>query len=147
MKRLILERFCEDEKVGTFGRVYDDGEFVCYTVEQPWRDNKPFASCVPVGDYKLIPYKSPKYGDTFALLNHHLDVGVYQGEAKRYGCLLHSANTNVQLQGCIAPGMGLGMVTSLWAVTRSKDAMEKLLSRIEHDTWLTIIWKDFPHGH
>lgn len=143
-KRIVIERFCDSEEMGVFGRVLIDGKFFCYAVEQPWRDNKPFESCVPAGDYELVPYDSPKYGRTFALKNLALDVGVFEGEAKRYACLLHSANRAIELQGCIASGEKLHHLRDDWSVAFSARANEALLHRINKGDVLSIIWKDHP---
>ena len=35
-----------------FGKAYINGNFNGYTVEQPWNYNRPYKSCVPVGDYE-----------------------------------------------------------------------------------------------
>ena len=137
---LEIVRFCDSDEMGTFGEVYFNGDFICYTVEQPWRDNEPNRSCVPVGLYELVDYASPKYGEVFALRNLQLDIGVYPGEAKRFACLIHAANRAVELQGCIAPGEDLGMVNDHWAVTRSKVALRELYRLIEeHEIKLLMI--------
>jgi len=79
------------------------------TIEQPWRDDQAFASCVPDGNYLLFPYESPKHGDTWCL--HNPAFGVY-GTAPPVGargyCELHAANWASQLEGCIAPGLTSG---------------------------------------
>ena len=150
---IILERFCDHPELGCFSELYINGEFIYYTVEQPWNDNKPFKSCVPVGDYDLIPFSSGRYGRTYALSNPELDVVVNMSEAskgQRYACLIHAANWASQLQGCIAPGREL-----LWGqrtdntdtnyeptlmVTDSRSALKGLLPRLD-DERLLIRWK------
>jgi len=144
MKRIVLERFCDSEDMGVFGRILIDGQHLCYTVEQPWRDNTPYKSCVPAGDYDLVAYTSPKYGKTFALQNHALDVGVFEGSAKRFACLIHSANLASQLQGCIAAGEKLHHLHEEWSVGMSRRATDALLHRIKNGDQLSIIWKDHP---
>ena len=117
---------------GTFGRWYsDDGAFICYSLEKPWADNMPFDSCVPEGTYGLVDYDSPKFGETFALVNHDLDVGVYAGDAKRYAILLHKANWASQLHGCIAPGTILSALGGKWSVSSSGAAYAKIIAEIE----------------
>lgn len=143
-KRIILERYCDSEEMGVFGKVFIDGKFVCHTVEQPWNDNKPFESCVPAGDYELVGYDSPKFGRTYALQNHALDVGLFKGDAKRYACLLHSANLAEQLEGCIACGTNEGVLHGKWSVDMSRRATGNLIKRINKGDQLSIIWKDHP---
>lgn len=143
-KRIIIERFCDSDKMGVFGEVLIDGVHQCYTVEQPWNDNIPFESCVPAGDYELVGYDSPKYGRTYALKNLALDVGVFEQDARRYACLIHSANLADELQGCIACGVELGVLHGLWSVGMSRRATKSLLNKIKSGDQLTIIWKDHP---
>ena len=113
---------------GTYGKLYDHkGEFICFTLEQIWLDNLPGKSCVPNGHYELIPHQSPKFGSTFALKNLALDVGVFKGQAIRYGCLFHVANYVHQLQGCIAPVSQWGQY---WSGVQSQLALTKVLDYI-----------------
>ena len=36
---------------GTNGKLKCDGEFICYTIELPWKNNEKRVSCIPVGKY------------------------------------------------------------------------------------------------
>ena len=145
MSRLIIERFCDSLQMGVFGKAILDGEFIGYAVEQPWRDNQPFKSCIPAGDYEVVEVESQKFGRTIALKNLDLDVGAYQGEATRYACLIHPANAATQLQGCIALGRGLGYIRSAWAVTDSATLTHETVSKLlEPGSVVSIIWKDHP---
>lgn len=107
---IVLERFMDhsrDPAMGCLSELSIDGEFVCYMIGQPWRDNKPEVSCVPVGEYDLKQHDSPTYGRVVVMVNH--DLGVYRhkseaGPGDRWGCLWHPANWAHQLKGCEAPG-------------------------------------------
>lgn len=148
---MILERFLDDEDIGVFGKLIINGNFFCYTVEQPWANNQPYKSCVPVGEYELISYRSPKYGDTYALENPALDVYASQEDAHdqdRFACLLHSANWASQLQGCIAFGNDLSWAAhkgkpATLMVTNSRHTTDKVLKLIKdlHIEDLVIRWK------
>lgn len=117
--------------VGTFGRWYaDNGSFLAYSMERPWVDNAPFTSCIPEGKYGIVDYNSPKFGDTYALVNHELDVGVYEGEAKRFAILIHKANWPRQLHGCVAPGTKLSALDGEWSVSSSGLAYAKVIAEI-----------------
>lgn len=93
------------------------------TLELPWIADpdsraglagEPFKSCVPDGEYALVPHSSPKYPMpdrwVFALTNPEL--GVYYDdheipEGQQFGrskVLIHTANYVTQLLGCIALG-------------------------------------------
>lgn len=114
---IVLERFCDHARetegtppLGCLGEILIDGQHFCYTIEQPWRHNRRFVSCVPVGRYEVRAFTSPKYGEALVLVNPDLNVVAYHHEAgpdDRYACLVHAANWSHQLQGCIAPGDGI----------------------------------------
>ncbi len=108
---LLLERFSyassETEGVLT---VADHG---LATIERPWvpwhtLGGKPFASCVPDGEYKLEPWTRPNRGEVYILSNPEL--GVYRldgdriGGVGRYLVLIHVANWVTNVVGCIGPG-------------------------------------------
>jgi len=158
----ILELFSdhsrEDDKtapMGTLGELYNEGVFQCYMIGQPWRDNRPFVSCVPVGTYDLIPHNSPHLGKCVAMVNHDLNVYETQAEAQaagggRYACLVHPANWSSQLQGCFAPGDGISWGTRPDSngtkykpnimVTNSRHTLINLLPDLENSQ-LLIRWK------
>lgn len=121
-----LERFCTCEEMGTFGKLYIQDK-VFYTVESPWKDNEPFLSCVPLGEYSLIPYTSERYGQTFKLVNVNNHVYPDPSEpGDRFGIIIHVGNTKDDITGCIAVGLGLGYIDDKWAVTSSRLAMQDL---------------------
>lgn len=157
---IILERILDHSResdvnapMGTLGELYIGGEFQCYTIEQPWRDNRRFVSCIPAGEYDITKYDSPKYGAVVALSNPDLGVVIYEtqaGETDRYACLIHAANWSHQLQGCIAPGANLAWgkhetdaenFKSNLMVTASRNTLAKLLPEITGEKIL-IRWKN-----
>src|SRR5690606_37342915 len=82
-----------------------DGKLLCYTIELPWRDNKPRVSCIPEGKYELRKRYSRRFG-------WHIEV---MGVKDRNYILIHTANNaEKELAGCIAPvlrisGSGIGL--------------------------------------
>jgi hypothetical protein len=72
-------------------------------LERPWLDNRPFESCIPTGQYILLPWESPTFGPVYIFVGG--SVSIEQGKGDRYACLIHSANYTKQLQGCLALGM------------------------------------------
>lgn len=107
-----------------------------YTVEQPWRNNEAGHSCVPDGQYNLVPYLSGEHGPTWCLDNAALGVTSDGRENTRSRCELHSANWASQLQGCIAIGLDdqpmLDPLTGLVeaAVENSRDAIAQLIGML-----------------
>ena len=47
---------------GTFGALSIDGLAFCAIREQPWDNNIPGHSCIPEGEYRLLPYDAPAHG-------------------------------------------------------------------------------------
>lgn len=147
----VLERFIDHARhpaMGCVGELYKDGNFLAYTMEQPWKDNTRFISCVPSGQYEIEPINTPSHGDTGVLVNHDLNVYALQTEAEnggRYACLIHPANWSHQLQGCIALGEKL-----TWGknkehepnlmVTNSRRTTETLLPTLIGES-LLIMWR------
>lgn len=120
----ILTRFRSSEQ-GTLGTLFiPEVNFSCYTIELPWLDNKPRISCIPIGEYKVIPYSSAKFGQTYLLL----------GVPNRTGILIHTGNLAgdkskgyiTHSQGCILVGKKTGLISGQKAVLFSVSAMVEL---------------------
>jgi hypothetical protein len=109
-------------KQGTFSSIgvsSEDGRFKMFNgVEKPWRDNKPFESCIPSGQYIGIPWVSEKFGDVYAIVGG--TVSLYKGRAERYACLFHVGNYEKDVTGCIGVGSSMGENM----VLRSRIAMD-----------------------
>lgn len=109
MKKALLHRY-ENTDQGTVGELLF-GDFRSHTLELPWRDNKKQRSCIPVGTYRLIWSRSPKFGMCY----HVADV------PGRSDVLVHAANFagdvdlgwTSQLHGCIALATRIGFMKNL----------------------------------
>lgn len=123
-------------------RVEKDGNQIeLHGIEQAWRDNKPFKSCIPSGTYTLLPWESEKFGDCYAFVGG--EVSLYKGNAPRYACLIHSANYASQLQGCMAVGLAKGHDNGKPAVWNSRKAIRKLQDVVgEGPAHVHIRWID-----
>jgi len=112
----------------TVGKLYVDGVVLCYTIEKPWVNNEPMISCVPAGVYELNPCKSHKFGDTYCLENTDLGVSLHS-KTKRTHILIHKANMESQLHGCIAPVSSFGVLNGEveWCGLSSAKAYNKLI--------------------
>lgn len=122
---------------GTYSTLEHKGDVVCYTVERPWLNNKKSESCVPEGEYKLIPHNSPRFGYCYAIECESLGVGVTKG--LRTHILIHKANTPDELEGCIAPGKAFGYVNRQWAVVDSTSAFNDLIQELAGEEHTLII--------
>lgn len=127
---------------GTFSTLHrEDGSKVCCFVERPWLNNQPNKSCIPEGTYHLQPHDSPKFGKCYALSAATLGVTAY-GPSLRTHVLVHKANLVSQLQGCLAPGVGFGVVNNEWAVMSSGVAFNTFMSELGGNKATLIICKD-----
>ena len=143
---LTIERHPMVYQGGTLSNLMsEDGEIACFTLERAWLDNRPSISCVPAGEYELIPHIGPKYQDTWALRGRTVSV-VPDPDYERWGILFHAANYHYQLAGCIAPGYTAGMVATgnppSVGVFSSRPAMEEIEIVLGIGTtghWLHII--------
>ena len=101
MSEITLERqeFTDKQIIGS---IYIDGDFICYSLERPWIDNKPNISCIPEGIYDLQYHRYKGRLDTYALTGD--TVSHFPGDKARNLILIHPANRVEELQGCIATG-------------------------------------------
>lgn len=132
--------------VGVFG-TFNIADAKYPTAEREDLGNKRNVSCIPAGVYKLIPHisrrKNKKVGGLcYAIVNE--EIGVYHypdPKAIRFGCLIHIANWPIELEGCVAPGMGFH--PGKWGVSRSTDAMRKIIKLLgKNEHILTIRWEN-----
>lgn len=102
---------------GVFGEVHLYGGLVLQTIEDDWVNNQPHISCIPHGMYQLQRTIYHKHGyETFEVM-HVTD---------RSRILIHPANTEEDLEGCIGLGMRRGMIR----VVKDEDTGE--LNKLKH---------------
>lgn len=107
------------------------------TMERPWvadtsggKGGTPRISCVPPGLYQLVLHDTAKHPNTWALVNHDLDIYADPTLGKRSDVLIHSANWAFQLEGCIAPGEERVWDGKEWMVTNSKQAVNEFRAAV-----------------
>lgn len=122
---------------GTFGVLTTDRGDRFHTGELPWRDNKAYISCVPVGTYLCTTIDSPNHGLVYVL---HDVPG-------RSGCEIHVGNWcgdkskgyKSDVLGCILLGTDVGNLAGQRAVLHSGKALELFLAAMNgEDFELTI---------
>ena len=134
---MILTRYCYGDEA-TLGRLEFDGQ-VLHTLERPWLPGlpggMPFLSCIPDGEYQLLPHVRPNGDYVLALRNPDLSVWHSTANVPESGgrslILLHAANYASEIQGCIAPGMGKTILGNRPMVTHSRKAMKALMAYYE----------------
>lgn len=66
MKQIIIRRL--PRLMGyTPGVLYDEKEPFAVTLELDWKNNQPFISCIPKGEYTSKRYSSAKYPNTWRI--------------------------------------------------------------------------------
>lgn len=129
----ILERFAYHPEA-TLGKLTIADE-VFYVAERPWRDNKKNVSCVPVGEYICVKYKSKKFGETYEL----------SGVPGRTYILFHVGNyPEKDSQGCLL--LGESIMKGKPAVSSSKTAMSRFMKLMNGAESFGLKIKDqFPY--
>jgi len=155
--------------MGTFGHWYtrdnDSWAKLGPTVEQPWRVNEqyaagiPYKSCIPAGTYELAPFKSTRWGSTWAFVNAELGVVARQVAGTpdwfRFACLLHTANWAVNVEGCVGVGSNLSAAMPpqrgehgvQWMVTDSAATIKKLKATLAKSERHTVNIRDVGYTH
>jgi len=134
--KIIIDRY-ESTAKGTLSKVAvinPDTEITVTTffgIECPWKDNKPSISCIPGGDYDLVPHSSGKYGEVWAFVGGTVSHYFDDGQSERYACLIHAANYAHQLQGCLALGVDAGSNDGVPAVWNSRKALQSLQKNLD----------------
>jgi hypothetical protein len=115
----------------TAGRLFINGEFECYTLEdevrqledvpvKDWKIKK--ITAIPRGRYEIKMHKSPKFKRS---LPHLQDVDGFTY------ILMHSGNLVKHTDGCILVGASDGNDRDAW-VGNSRVAEKPLVARIKH---------------
>ena len=112
---------------GTFGQLYDeDRNFLCFTLERPWRDNRVGQSCIPVGTYELEPWNSRKFPGTLHVLRVDgrtailIHWGNYGGDTEK-GYRAHCI-------GCILVAKARGVLEGQQAILSSRPTVRRVVA-------------------
>lgn len=131
MIHLIRYAYCRDH---TLGHLHVD-DWSCFTIERPWQGNRRNVSCIPEGVYPIHHTQRHNGAQAIAI----------DDVPDRSAILIHSANWVHELKGCVAPGIGLGVMDNMQAVLGSVSALYQILERIAdpavHAT-LRVAWGD-----
>lgn len=80
----------------TIGKMYIDGVYYCFTLEDKVREVKvQNATAIPYGTYTVIIDRSTRFGRD---MPHVLDVSGFEGVR------IHTGNTSADTEGCILLG-------------------------------------------
>lgn len=144
---MILNRYCYSD-AHTLGMLHFAGpesdvpSRIFHTIERPWipadyLGGKRFESCVPDGEYRLLPHQRDDNQFTYALENRGCGVFLEDQGDCRFAILMHPGNYVRDVVGCIAVGLGRGCDPSGAFVTSSRTAFMELYNAappiVEHD--------------
>lgn len=121
---------------GTFGTLTGAG-LSLVTVERPWFDNRPGVSCIPAGTYQL--HRSMFY-------KHGYEAFEVTSVPARERILIHIANTEADVEGCIGLGLRFGKLLVAGvpsdAVVESRAAFARFMAALagEDTATLSITW-------
>lgn len=122
---ITIERFCYAPQ-GTFGHL-SYKEFSCYTVERPWKNNEPFVSCIPDGEYTCEWYDSPRFGRTLAIIGGTVSL-FPSPQHDRSAILFHVGNWPHNFEGCIGLGRNFTCINGKLGVSSSASTVEAFLN-------------------
>ena len=124
---MVLKRTSEDLDC-TLGDLYIEGELFCKTLENPYLENRQFVSSIPKGDYIVQRKYSPKFGETF----HVVDV------PNRSHILFHWGNFERDTFGCILVGDSHGKISGERVVFNSKKTFVRFMERLKDKEHFTL---------
>jgi hypothetical protein len=110
----------------TLGKLYVNGEFECYTLEDKVREVKYAGiTAIPAGTYKVIVTWSPRFKRQLPLL---INVPEFDGVR------IHPGNTHRDTEGCIL----IGTKIEGDRLVESRKAFDKLFEKIVNEKDCTI---------
>tara|TARA_R110001599_G_C11729327_1_gene606543 strand:+ start:93 stop:503 length:411 start_codon:yes stop_codon:yes gene_type:complete len=86
--------------VSAIGKLFINGEWMCDTLELPYKDNQRSISCIPVGQYK-VRLRTARESSS----RDYLHLLVEDVKDRSY-ILFHRGNTAKDSRGCILVGIG-----------------------------------------
>ena len=105
---MILRRIAQNG-LYTFGVLIDQGAPFAVTLELSWNDNQTDISCIPSGFYVCKRVQSPKFGNTFEIMN----------VINRKNILFHWGNKVKDTQGCVLVGEEFAVMDGERAIASS----------------------------
>ena len=134
--RLIRNPSDDKQTLGIFKLINNEGKeiFKCHTLELLWNDNKIGKSCIPEGNYKVVP-RDGRHSVKFKYPHFHV-----LGTEPRSWILFHAGNYHSQIGGCILVGSGLEDINGdgYLDVTNSRKTLQKLVDLAPEGFELTI---------
>lgn len=133
--RMLIERYpsSESQTLGNIFILNELGgiEYECVSLELPWKNNERNISCIQKGIYTGVIHYSPNFGKCIWIQN-------VEGRSE---ILIHSANFNRELKGCISPGLDFRDIDNdnYLDVVYSRKALDNILKYVNDKIEIEII--------
>lgn len=125
MPLIRVERFLHHPDC-EISRVYVDGVYFCFAIEDAWRTTKiPGQTCIPAGTYALGTRWSPKFSPKY----QHEMIWVRDVPGFQY-ILIHTGNTVDDTEGCLIIGDKIGVLNGKDAVLNSRATYLRFYDRV-----------------
>ncbi len=139
MRRVEIFRLRRSNQ-GTEGLLVTE-DYMCRTLELPWRDNQKQISCIPPDIYNVEIRLSNKYGRIYWVTK----------VPKRTYILIHSGNYagdkskgfKTHVQGCRLLGLKRGYLGGQTAVLNSRIAVRRFMEHMEYEPFRLRIQEAF----
>ena len=126
---IYLRRFTTNER-GTPGLLFHDGDFICFTLEDPIRPEKIYGdTCIAAGTY---PLRKIQHGRFYEIYHKRWDhkFAIEIADVEQFTNIrIHSGVTKKDTKGC--PLTGLGFNVDAMALSQSRAAYVKLYEWLE----------------
>lgn len=113
---------------GTFGEIILPDGTKFFSLELPWRDNKPDLSCIPAGTYLCRYITSPSHGPTYELKDVPGRTNIQIHGSNFAGDI--SKGLKCDLLGCIALGTSISIMKNQLVILNSKPTVEDFERRM-----------------
>ena len=115
--------------LGTFGEMKCPNLTQLSTLELPWRNNTPFISCIPCGEYQCELVSTRKYKKVYQVLDVPGRTGILIHWGNWAGDKSKGLRSNVE--GCILLGFRRWQIEGQLGVDRSRNAIKSFHSALE----------------
>lgn len=129
MKKVELKRV-EKTEDATIGVLQVNGLAICWTFEEPWRDNETDVSCIPTGEYPLVLEFSP---------SKKRELWTIKDVPGRSYVRIHTGNTVDDTQGCPLTGTTPDRLNGKRAVLGSRLAFDKFMAAMNGSSRAEIV--------
>ena len=135
MKTITLQRIIESNNASIrciFGVLINNETSTPFavTLEQPWKDNTQYISCIPSGTYDCVKYSTAKFKDVYEI----------EGVMGRSDILLHKGNYLKDTSGCILVAEKFEMFGDQSVIADSRGGFADLTELIgEVKRWRLVI--------